>query len=93
MVSTYSRRAIPDEDWTDEHTVLFASMKLALTSYPLLARFDSSKSVFLKTDWYAAGMGFILVQPDGSEGYMKAMANLKAGEDNAFDIAMTGARL
>jgi hypothetical protein len=93
MVRTYSRRAIPDADWTDDRTDLFASMKLALTSSPLLARFDSSKPVFLETDWSAAGMGFILMQPDGSEVSMKAMATLKAGEDNAFDTAMTGARL
>jgi hypothetical protein len=93
MVHTYSRRAIPDSDWTDDRTDLFASMKVALTSSPLLARFDSSKPVFLKTDWSAACMGFIIMQPDGSEVSMKAMAALKAGEDNAFDTAMTGARL
>jgi hypothetical protein len=93
MVRTYSRRAIPDEDWTDECTVLFVSMKLVLTSSPLLARFDSSKPVFLKTDWSAAGMGFIIMRSDGSGDSMKDMATLKAGEDNAFDTAMTGARL
>jgi hypothetical protein len=93
MVRTYSRRAIPDADWTDDRTDLFASMKLALTNSPLLARFDSSKPVFLKTDWSAAGMGSILMQPDGSEDSMKAMATLKAGEDDDFDTAMTGARL
>jgi hypothetical protein len=90
MVRTYSRRAIPGADWTGDRTDLFTSMKLSLTSSPLLAMFDLSKPVFLKTDWSAAGMGFILMQPDGSE---DSIATLKAGEDNAFDTATTGARL
>jgi hypothetical protein len=93
MLRTYSRRAIPEAEWTEDRTTLFASMKTALTSSPLLARFDSTKPVFLKTDWSAAGMGFILMQPGGSEESHTAMASLKAGEDNSFDVAMFGARL
>jgi hypothetical protein len=61
---------------------LFDSMKEALTSSPVMARFDSSKSVFLKTDWSASGMGFILMQPDGSEESLAAISKLVPGEDN-----------
>jgi hypothetical protein len=93
MVRTYSRCAILDEEWTEYRTTLFDSMKTALTSPPLLRRFDSSRPVFLKTDWSAAGMGFVLMQPDGREESTKAMTTLQAREDNAFDSAMSGAHL
>jgi hypothetical protein len=72
---------------------LFDSMKEALTSSPVLARFDSSTPVFLKTYWSASDMGFILMQPDCSEESLAAIAKLVAGEDNEFDASMTGARL
>jgi hypothetical protein len=71
-----------------ERTELLESMKTALTISHLLARFDSSKTGFIKTDWSEAGMGFILMQPNGSEASMAAMATLKAGEDNDFYTAI-----
>jgi hypothetical protein len=93
MVRRYSRKAIPIVEWTETRIALFDSMKEALTSSPVLAQFDSSKPVFLKTDWSASGMGFILMQPDGSKESLAAIAKLAVGEDNEFDTAMTGARL
>jgi hypothetical protein len=68
-------------------------MKEALTSSPVMARFDSSKPVFLKTDWSASGMGFIRMQPDVSKESLAVIAKLAEGEDNEFDTAMTGAWL
>jgi hypothetical protein len=101
MVHRYSRKAIPSIEWTETHIALFDYMKEVLTSSPVLARFDSSTPVFLKTDWSASGMGFILMQLDGSEESLaaivkliaKLVAKLVAGEDNEFDTALTGARL
>jgi hypothetical protein len=50
MVRWYSRMAIPSIECMETRVALFDSMKEALTSSPVLARFDSSKPVFLKTD-------------------------------------------
>jgi hypothetical protein len=93
MVCRYSRKAIPPVEWTETRVALFDSMKEALTSSPVMARFDSSTPVFLKTDWSASGMGCILMQPDGSKESLAAISKLVAGEDNEFDAEMTGARL
>jgi hypothetical protein len=93
MVRRYSRTSIPSIEWTETRIALFDSMKEALTSSPVLAWFDSSTPVFLKTDWSASGMGFILMQPDGSEESLAAIVKLLEGEDNEFDTAMTGAWL
>ncbi len=44
---------IPTEPWTTEFDTLFTKLKVDLTSFPVLARFDSTKPVFLKTDYSA----------------------------------------
>ena len=44
----------------------FCSCKYNLVTSPLLLRFDSSRPTFLKTDWSAGGMGYIIMQPDDS---------------------------
>jgi hypothetical protein len=46
MFHRYSRKAIPFIEWMETRAALFDSMKEALTSSPVLARFDSSKPVF-----------------------------------------------
>ena len=47
----YTRKNIPTIAWTPELISLFNSLKVALTSSPVLARYDSSLPTFLKTDW------------------------------------------
>ena len=42
---------------------LFEELKVTITSSPVLARCDSLKPTFLKTDWSVEGMGLILIQP------------------------------
>jgi hypothetical protein len=59
----------------------------------MLARFDSSKPVFLKTDLSASSMGFIIIQPYGSDESIAAIEKLVIGEYNGFDTTMAGARL
>ncbi len=64
-----------------------------VTSSPVLARYDPTKPMFLKTDWSALGMAFILMQPASDE---KSLAALKVLEETGvceFDLSMTGARL
>jgi hypothetical protein len=63
LYSKYLHQQIPKEEWTEDLKRLFSSLKNDLTSEPVLARYDSSKPVFLKTDWSSLGMSFILMQP------------------------------
>ena len=60
----YHRKVISLSLWTTELRELFHLCKTNLTTSPVLARFDSNKPTFLKTDWSAEGMEYILLQPD-----------------------------
>ena len=56
-----------------------------LVTSPLLLRYDSSKPTFLKTDWYAGGMGYILMQPDNSPVSIAAIETLQSTGECLFD--------
>ena len=62
----HHRKDIPEASWTPELQTIFDKCKKGITSSPVLVRYDSDKPVFLKTDWSAEGMGYILMQPDDS---------------------------
>jgi hypothetical protein len=89
----YHRKPIPTPDWTPPLIALWDELKLAITSSPCLARYDSSKPCFLKTDWSALGMGWILMQPDDSPVSVRALQRLRTDGICDFDITMNGARL
>jgi hypothetical protein len=93
LEKAHHRLPIPDRAWTPDLSALFVEFKTAITSDPCLARYDDSKPCFLKTDWSANGMGFILMQPADTEACVKALAILEAGGPNTFDELMSGARL
>jgi hypothetical protein len=44
---------------------------------------------FLKTDWSALDMGYIIMQPSDSTDSLAALSILKAGGDNLFDLLMS----
>jgi hypothetical protein len=73
MIRQFSKKDIPTEEWTPPIFLLFESMKT------VIAHFSTSKPTFLNIDCLASGMGFILMQPDGSEESKIAMSKLKAG--------------
>jgi len=64
-----------------------------ITSSPLLARFNPAKPVFLKTDWSALGMAWILMQPDDSPQSVAATKLLANEGINKFDEKLDGPRL
>ena len=64
LYNKFLHQKIPKDAWSKELIELFDSLKIDLTSEPVLARYNSSKPVFFKTDWSALGMSFILMQPD-----------------------------
>ena len=84
---------IPAPAWTPTLLGIFDSLKQSITSSPLLARFDSSKPLFLKTDWSATGMGYILMQPDNSVEARAATEKLLNTGECDFDLSLNGARL
>ena len=89
----FFRKTIPTEAWTPTLITLFNEMKTAITSSPVCARFDPYKPIFLKTDWSAEGMGYILMQPDESEESRAAMKLFKETGDCVFDLTKSGPRL
>ena len=62
----HHRKDIAAASWTPEIRKIFDKCKKGITSSPVLARYDSDKPVFLKTDWSTEVMDHILMQPDDS---------------------------
>jgi len=89
----HHRKPIPPAMWTTSLTHLWDELKLAITSSPCLARYDSTLPCFLKTDWAGTGMGWILMQPDNSDASKAALALLRSEGICQFDLTMNGARL
>jgi len=93
LIKQYFRMNIPIMAWTVELIKLFEDIKISITSSPVLARYDPSKPTFLKTDWSAEGMGWIMMQPaDDAESTAATTLLLKTGECK-FDLTKGGARL
>ena len=67
LYTKYLHKNIPVSEWAEEMIALFESLKIDLTSQPVLARFDSTKLIILKTDWSCLGFSFILMQPANDE--------------------------
>ena len=90
---TYHRKVIPSKEWTPDLIRLFDKCKKGITSSPVLARHDSDKPIFLKTDWSAEGMGYILLQPDDSIQSKAASLKLSTTGECDFDLTLKGTRL
>ncbi len=88
----FRRKSIPLIAWTTQLTTLFTEMKQAITSSPVLARFDMSKPIFLKTDWSASAMAYILMQPDDSNESILALKKLNTSGECDFDLSLEGPR-
>ena len=67
LVKQFYRKPIPTESWSPELVKLFSDLKICITSSPILARFDTTRPTFLKTDGSSEGMGWILIQPADDE--------------------------
>ena len=93
LIKLYFRTQIPVMAWTQESLELFNDIKICITSSPVLARYDPAKPTFLKTDWSAEGMGWIMMQPaDDDESIAATKILLETGEC-LFDLTKNGARL
>ena len=79
--------------WSPDLIDLSNDVKVCITSSPVLARFDPSKLTFLKTNWSAEYMGYILMQPTTDDASTKAAILLQTGGPGLFDTNKSGARL
>ena len=66
---------------------------MCITSVPVLARFDTTRPTFLKTDWSSEGMGWILMQPSNENETQAASKQLLVSGEYLFDLSKQGARL
>ena len=80
-------------EWTPSLIKRFCDCKIHLETSPLLLRFDSSRPTFLKTDWSAGGIGYILMQPNDSSYSIAAMKYLVDTGECLFDLSLDGPRL
>ena len=89
----YHRKYIPIMRCTPSLIQLFCDCKFNLITFPLLLRYDSYISTFLKTYWSAVGMDYILMQPDDSLESLAAIKHLATSGECLFDVSLNGPRL
>ena len=66
---------------------------MCITSVPVLDRFDTTRPIFLKTDWSSEGMGWILIQPSNDNETQAGSKKLLVSEEYLFDLSKQGTRL
>ena len=93
LVKKFYQKEIPTVSWTSALVKLFADLKICITSAPVLARFDTTRPTFLKTDWSSEGMGWILMQPANDDESQAASRKLLTSGECEFDLSKNGARL
>jgi len=64
--------------WTPSHQESFDTLKAALTSAPVLALLDFTKSFTIETDASAVGMGAVLMQNNHPVAYLSKALGVKA---------------
>ena len=79
--------------WSPSLIKFFCNCKNDFVTSPLLLRFVCSRPTFLKTDWSAGGMGYILMQPDDSSDSIAAIHHLADTGKCLFDLSLDGPRL
>ena len=79
--------------YTQDLIKLFEELKIGITSLPVIARFDADKPIFLKTDWSAEGMGWIIMQPSDDAKSITGTKLLKNTGECKFDLSMNGSQL
>ena len=79
--------------WSSELIKLFEELKVTLTSSFVLAQFDEEKSTFLKIDWSAEDIDWIIMQPAKDVESSRATKELLDTGNCLFDLSKDGPRL
>ena len=90
---SFHHTSIPRMAWLPSRVNLFSQCKSNLLTSPLLLYYDSYKPVFLKTNYSATGMGYIVMQPDNSPASLLALQHLSKTGKCHFDLDLKGAIL
>ena len=93
LVKLYYMKTIPTSAWMKVLIQRFEDLRICITSPSVLARFDSTKPFFLKTDWSSEGMGWIFIQPADDDESAKATKKLLQTGVCLFNSSKNGARL
>ena len=93
LVKQFYCKEIPLTIWAPDLTTLYTDLKVNITSSPVLARFDPSKLIFLKTYWSSKGMGWILVQPADDEESIKSSPYLRSTGKCVSELTKNCAKL
>ena len=93
LYTKWHHKNIPLSAWTPPLRRIFEDLKSDITSSPVMARYDSTKPCFLKTDWSSRAMSFILMQPEDTEASAIALKLLQSTGVNQFDASLDGPRL
>ena len=89
----FHRKPIPITSWIPSLITLFDDCKNRLVTSPLLLRYDSSKSSFLKSGWSTGWMGYLLMQADESPQSLAALTLLKDTSKCTFGLSLGDSRL
>ena len=80
--------------WLPEHQALFEQLKSEILAKPVLARPDSNRRFYIKTDWCSNGMAAALLQADPDDlDALDAEAVESIGGPCFFDLQKKGIRL
>lgn len=69
---------------------LFKKIKQNVMSIPCLKRANCLRPFFLKTDWLATSMGWVLMQAAEDDALQEALAELAAGKECRFNASQNG---
>ena len=75
--------------WLHDLIQIFEDMKKCITFSPILARFNPTELIFLKTDWSTEGMAWILMQPADDKESKKLTKKLVATDECNFGLEKT----
>ena len=89
----FLRKPFPLTAFTSELQEIFLDLKNSITFSPVLSRYDPDKPTFLKTDWSADSMAWILMQPAEDDESTKAAAHLGKTGECLFDMDLNRARI
>ena len=89
----YHRQPSPILSLNPNLIALFHDCQTHLITSPLLLRYDSTKPVFLKTDWSAGRMDYILIQANDTSQSVAAVQLLEETGECSFDLSLDGPRL
>ena len=90
---SHHRKDIPRVEWTTDIVNLFDKCKKSIIFTPVFTRYDSAKYFFLKIDWSAEGIGYILLQPDNSIESMAVTMKLLETRECNFELTIHEPRL